>query len=201
MKNKKILMMCIDAMFLSIILIMTFTPLGFITLFGVVSNTLIHIPVLIGALLFGYKKGLLYGTFFGLASLFKALTSPVTILDPYFVNPLVSVLPRVLFGLISGLVFDLIKKLPKVYNMPLLYVSSFILTILHSILTLGSLSLVHYQEINSLATSYYGSILLFIYGTIITNGLIEGGLALIITPSLYLPLKKYLNNYRLIEIK
>lgn len=201
MRNKKILMMCIDAMFLSIILIMTFTPLGFITLFGVVSNTLIHIPVLIGALLFGYKRGLLYGAFFGFASLFKALSSPVTILDPYFVNPLVSVLPRVLFGLISGLIFDLIKNLPKKFNIPLLYVSSFLLTIIHSILTLSLLSLVYYEEINNLATGYYGSILLFIYGTIITNGLIEGGLSLLITPSIYFPLRRYLNKKRLIEIK
>lgn len=202
MKNKKkIFMLAIDALFLAIIVIMTFTPLGFITIFGVVSNTLIHIPVLIGALLFGYKRGLVYGIFFGICSLLRAVTSPIGILDPYFVNPLVSVLPRALFGLLSGLTFDLIKKLPQKVSIPLIYVSSFILTIMHTILTLGILSLVNYSEINSLATQHYGSIMLFIYGVLITNGVIEGAFALLVCPSAYIPLKHLLNKKYKMEIK
>lgn len=202
MKNKKkIFMLAVDALFLAIIVIMTFTPLGFITIFGVVSNTLIHIPVLIGALLFGYKRGLVYGIFFGICSLLRAVTSPVGILDPYFVNPLVSVLPRALFGLLSGLFFDLIKKLPQKASIPLIYVGSFVLTIIHTILTLGILSLVNYSEINSLASQYYGSIMLFIYGVLITNGVIEGALALLVCPSAYIPLKHFLNKKYKMEIK
>lgn len=194
MKNKKqVLMLAIDSLFLAIIIIMTFTPLGFITLFNVVSNTLIHVPVIIGALLFGWKKGLLYGTIFGLCSLFRALTSPVSVLDPFFVNPLVSVLPRALFGLISGLLFDLLKKLPKKYSIVSMYVSSFLLTILHTVLTLGMLSIVYYSDINALASEAYGSIMLFIYGVIITNGVIEAGLALAVCPSIAIPMQNYIN--------
>ncbi len=192
MKNKKSVLICIDAMFLAIILIMTFTPLGFITLFGVVSNTLIHIPVLIGALLLGKKRGLLYGTFFGFASFFKALISPVGLLDPFFVNPLISILPRMLFGYGSGIVFDLIKKLKFRFQITLVYLSSFLLTIFHSLLTLSILGIVYFESINNLIEGYYSSILLFISGVLLSNGIIEGILALVSVPLIYLATYKYI---------
>ena len=202
MRNKKkIFMLAMDALFLAVIIIMTFTPLGFVTLFGIVSNTLIHIPVLIGALLFGWKRGLAYGIFFGLCSMFKAITSPIGILDPYFVNPLVSVLPRAIFGLLSGLLFDFIKRLPRKVNIPLLYVSMFVMTVLHTIITLGILSLVNLTEISALAGEYYGGVFLFIWAVLITNGVIEGGLAVLVAPSAYLPLKTFLNRKYKMDIK
>ena len=199
--KKKTFMLAMDALFLALIIIMTFTPLGFITLFGIASNTLIHIPVLIGALLFGWKRGLVYGIFFGFCSVFKAITTPMTILDPYFANPLVSVLPRAIFGLLSGLLFDVIKRLPKKVNIPLIYVSMFVMTVLHTVLTLGILSLVNYSEISLLAGENYGSIILFIWAVLVSNGLIEGGLALLVAPSAYIPLKTFLNRKYKMEIK
>ncbi len=199
MRNKKKnLLLAIDALFFAIIIIMTFTPLGFITIFGVVSNTLIHIPVLIGALLFGYKRGLMYGVFFGLCSLLKAAISPVGILDPYFVNPLVSILPRLLFGLLSGLIFDLLKKLPQKFSFPLIVVCSFMLTIMHTIMTLGILSLTYYSDINSLTS---GAIIMFILGVLITNGVIEGVLALLVCPPVYISLRYFLNKKYKLDIK
>jgi len=130
-------------MFLAIMLIMTFVPsLGFISIGGAISITLLHIIVLIGAILMGWKRGLLYGFFFGILSLIKAATSPVSILDPYFVNPLISVLPRATFGLLAGLSFDAIKKMKSNAMKSLLIpVASFVLTIFHSVFVLTFLGL------------------------------------------------------------
>lgn len=130
-------------MFLAIMLIMTFVPsLGFISIGGAISITLLHIIVLIGAILMGWKRGLLYGFFFGILSLIKAATSPVSILDPYFVNPLISVLPRAAFGLLAGLSFDAIKKMKSNAMKSLLIpVASFVLTIFHSVFVLTFLGL------------------------------------------------------------
>jgi uncharacterized membrane protein len=140
--------MTINAMFIAILTIMTFTNIGFIAFTPIVSATLLHIPVLFGALLFGWKAGLFYGLIFGLLSLLRAAIAPVTVFDPYFINPLVSVLPRVIFGLSTGLLFDFIRRLffhnnvkDIIINKLTLLISSFLLTLLHSILVLTALGL------------------------------------------------------------
>lgn len=201
MKNKKkTFMLAMDALFLAIILIMTFTPLGFIS-FGVVSGTIIHIPVLLGAILFGWKRGLTYGIFFGLCSMFKAITMPQSILDPYFINPLVSVLPRALFGLLSGLMFDVIKKLPQKVNIPLLYINMFVMTIIHTILTLGILLIIYFNGVKTDMGETFNGAINFIWAILLANGIFEGLFALLVAPSAYLPLKNFLNRKYKMDIK
>ena len=91
---------------------MVYTPIGMIS-FGVISATTIHIPVIIGAVVLGVKYGVILGGVMGVASLIRAATAPVTVLDPLFVNPLVSVLPRILIGLVAALVYLLVMKIFK----------------------------------------------------------------------------------------
>ena len=99
----------IDALFLALFILFTFVPwLGYYQV-GPISFQIVHIFVLIGAAIFGWKKGLLYGFIFGLLSLIKAASFPGT-LDFAFLNPFVSILPRALFGFVAGFVFDIIKK-------------------------------------------------------------------------------------------
>lgn len=166
MLHKKMRSMAIDAMFLAIMAIMTFIPsLGFISLGGVISVTLLHIVVLIGACYGNTKKGALYGLYFGLLSLIKAATAPVSILDPYFVNPLISVLPRFIFGLLAGLSFSFIKKLKKASIKSFLVpFSAITLTMLHSVMVLGMLGIINGAKISDGSdVSYWvmmGSVLL-----------------------------------------
>jgi uncharacterized membrane protein len=61
------------------------------------SITVMHVPVIIGAILEGPAVGAAVGLVFGVSSLIKAATTPVGI-DAFFVNPLVSVLPWILIG-------------------------------------------------------------------------------------------------------
>lgn len=143
MRSKKIQNLTVDAMFLAIMVIMTFVPsLGFISIGGAISITLLHIVVLIGAIYKGWKRGLLYGFYFGMLSLLKAAIAPVSVLDPYFVNPLISVLPRVAFGLIAGLAFDFIRRIKSnVLKSVLIPVNCFLMTMVHSVLVLTFLGL------------------------------------------------------------
>lgn len=110
MKRDKIRSIVYDAMFLAIFVVFTFVPyLGYITI-GPVSFTYIHLFVILGAALFGWKRGLLYGFFMGIFSLIKAVQFPGTA-DYFFLNPFISVFPRMIFGLASGLLFDRLKKI------------------------------------------------------------------------------------------
>lgn len=146
-KNKIIMSITVDAMFLALIAVLSFVPyLGFIEI-GPISFTIIHIIVLIGALLFGTGKGTLYGLFFGLFSLFVALTKPATP-NYFFVNPFISVLPRVLFGFFSGLIFDFFRKRTTFKNYLLICAPlAGLLTFLHSFLTLTCLYVFGYLDI------------------------------------------------------
>ncbi len=124
--------MTILAMFIAIILVMTFVPyLGYIQIPNFPSILLIHIPVLIGGAILGRNAGMILGLVFGIGSLLKALYSPG--LDYLFIFPWVSVLPRFIFGL---LIYDVTRFFRKIINPRWLAISvSFVLlTIIHTLL-------------------------------------------------------------------
>lgn len=139
MQNKNIIKsMAISAIFIALIAIMTFVPyVGFITV-GVISITIIHVVVLAAALIFGWKQGLITGIAFGLCSLIKASTMPVSSMDFLFVNPLISVLPRAIFGFLSGLIFQTLKKNIKNIGLrsTLYVVTAVAMTALHTVMVL-----------------------------------------------------------------
>ncbi len=56
MRNNKTAELVLTALFAAIIIIMAFTPLGYIPLV-VINATIIHIPVILGSLFCGPKKG------------------------------------------------------------------------------------------------------------------------------------------------
>ena len=87
------------------------TPLGFIPI-GPTNATIMHSPVIIGAIVEGPLVGITVGFIFGATSLLKALTMP-TITSFAFINPLVSILPRMLIGVIAYYVYKLTIKFTK----------------------------------------------------------------------------------------
>ncbi len=149
-----------DALFLAIILIMGFVPqMGYITIAPGVSLTLMHVPVLIGCACFGWKRGWLYGLFFGATSCIQALSNPVGF-NAFFIYPWISILPRVIFGLLAGLVFDLLKKLPKVLRGRLgIGLAGFLMTIIHTGLVFLDLFIFYPSEITAMfhSTSTIGN--------------------------------------------
>jgi uncharacterized membrane protein len=95
------------------------TPLGFIPV-GPTRATIMHIPVIIGAITEGPIVGGLVGLIFGLFSIFQAVTNPTPV-SFVFLNPLVSVVPRVLIGIISHYVYKSLKDLGNKKTLYFLY--------------------------------------------------------------------------------
>jgi uncharacterized membrane protein len=89
------------------------TPLGFIPWAGA-SLTIMHIPVILGAVLEGPVVGLVIGFIFGVFSMIRAATSPQSPLDIAFTNPLISVLPRLFIGPVAWLVWSGLKRWPVI---------------------------------------------------------------------------------------
>jgi len=67
------------------------TRLGFIPWFSGVSLTIMHLPVIIGAVLEGPVVGFAIGLIFGIFSLIQAAIAPTGPTDVWFTNPLISV--------------------------------------------------------------------------------------------------------------
>ena len=97
---------------LAITVILDVSPLGAIPL-GAISATITHIPTIITGVILGPIAGLIMGTLLGFVSLIHALTRPLTPFDPLFINPLVSVLPRMFIGVASYYTFTAVSKFAK----------------------------------------------------------------------------------------
>jgi len=127
MKNEKTYELVLTALFTAIIVIMAFTPLGYIPLV-VINATIIHIPVILGALFLGPKKGAFLGFVFGLTSFinntFKAATASAFVFSPVLAYNAVGVsgifkslyicfVPRILVGIVPYFVYILIRRALK----------------------------------------------------------------------------------------
>lgn len=87
------------------------TPLGFIPI-GPTRATIMHIPVIIGSILYGPLIGGFLGLIFGLSSLVTSYISPGVVAF-VFLNPLISVLPRIILGVGTAYLYQWISKINK----------------------------------------------------------------------------------------
>lgn len=97
---------------LGITILLDVTPLGAVPL-GAISATITHIPTIITGIILGPIAGFIMGTSLGVISLLHALTRPMTVLDPLFINPLVSVLPRMFIGVVAYYAYHAVARIFK----------------------------------------------------------------------------------------
>lgn len=108
MKNGKISRMAQLALLLAVLLVMAFTPLGYLNI-GPLSVTFLVIPVVVGAVVLGGRAGLALGLAFGITSFVQcfgisAFGVALMGIDP-LATALICIVPRVLVGLFSRLTF------------------------------------------------------------------------------------------------
>ncbi len=174
MKNNKVYEISVISVFTAMIVVMALVPmLGFIQIFAI-SLTLIHIPVLIGGIFGGRKAAIYLGAVFGIMSLIIAFMRPANPVDMLFQNPLISVLPRVLFGYFLYEIYLLARRWIK-NPFVAITTSMVVSTIVHTILVLIPLYLIGEETLVSLGVT--ASILPFIWGVLISNGFLEAILA------------------------
>lgn len=190
-KNNNIFQLTIVSMLIAILIVQTFVPmLGYIPL-GPIDVTIVHITVILTAVLFGSKHGMIIGTIWGLLSMFRAYLQP-TPFNVVFLNPIISVIPRLLVGWISGILFILIRN--KTSKKISYAITAAIGTLLNTILVLGSIYLFA-SETYANALGIPESLLLKALGTIVvSNGVIEIIASVFILPLLAIPLSKVLEN-------
>lgn len=113
--------------------------LGYIQISPTISLTIMHIPVVLAAILAGLPGGIVAGLIFGLTSLVNAAANPSGVLDPLFVNPLCSVLPRMIFGVAAWGIFKLLEKIPYCPKSVNSLVTAIFSSLIHSFVVIGSM--------------------------------------------------------------
>lgn len=100
----------------AVLLVMSFTPVGFLTI-GPLAITLNMIPVAIGAVALGPKGGAVLGAVFGITSFLQCIgiggTSPMGVIL-FEINPVLAFvqrfLPRLIMGVLTAYIYKLVKK-------------------------------------------------------------------------------------------
>ena len=100
----------------AVLLVMSFTPVGFLTI-GPLASTLNMIPVAIGAVALGPKGGAILGAVFGITSFLQCIgiggTSPMGVIL-FEINPVLAFvqrfLPRLIMGVLTAYIYKLVKK-------------------------------------------------------------------------------------------
>ena len=198
MRNEQIKKIAFTGIIIALIIVMSFTMLGFITISSGASITLVHIPVLIGAIVLGKKYGAVLGLIFGLCSLILAFMNVST--NAPFTNPIVSILPRVLFGFMISPIYNLIKKLIK-NDIISTVLSLCLCTLIHTIIVLVPMYIVWRTGFYFGVADYTAAfgdgtgtnLFTIIFGILLANGLIEIALAGLVGTPIAMAMKVVLN--------
>lgn len=117
------------------------THLGFLPWFGGAALTIMHVPVIIGAILEGPGVGVVIGLIFGVFSLIQAAIAPTGPTDVWFTNPVISVLPRLFIGPVAAWVYGALRRANEPFAMT---VSGIAGSLTNTVLVLGVLGLYRY---------------------------------------------------------
>ncbi len=182
MRNEQIKNITFCSIMIALILLLSFSPLGYVEILAI-PITIIHIPVLIGSIVLGKKYGLILGGVFGVTSMILSFMSITT--QAPFTNPIVSVVPRMLFGFIVFPIYSLFNKKIEVKAVAN-GLTMAVCTLFHTVVVLTVLYFITKSNFFFGADDYLpsqdGNTSLFktIYLVFTTNGIIEIALAVLV---------------------
>ncbi|WP_373600073.1 ECF transporter S component [Paraclostridium bifermentans] len=186
-KKINVRQMAVIGMLSAISIMLSMTPLGFIPI-GPIDATIMHIPVIIGAIIEGPIVGGIIGFIFGFTSFIRALTMP-NITSFAFMNPLISIIPRVIMGVASYYVYKGVFKVSKNISAAGAF-SGMIGSLLNTFGVLGMIYLLYaqrYVEAIGGDTSTAGAVIL---GIAATNGIPEAIIGALVVSGVVTILKK-----------
>ncbi|WP_053955220.1 ECF transporter S component [Inediibacterium massiliense] len=169
----------------AVTIVLGVTGLGFIPI-PPFKSTIMHIPVIIGAILEGPLVGAMIGLLFGLFSMFQALNtfSPVTFV---FLNPIVAILPRMLIGVTSYYAYKICKTKSISFNIS---IGTAIGSFTNTIGVLGLIYILYIDEYAK-ALNMSQSVATKTLLALVFNGFVSAGTAIVITVPVVLAVKRF----------
>lgn len=178
MKNRKTLEMVQMAVLTAILLIMAFTPLGYLKTLGL-EISLLTIPVVIGAMVLGPRAGAGLGLLFGITSFYQCFGASAFGATLLGINPIltfvVCVPTRCLMGFLAGIVYRIVSKGDKMRTVSC-FIGGFAGAFMNTLLFMGALLLCFWNTplIQDLIASLgSGNVIAFVVAFVGVNGLLE----------------------------
>lgn len=181
------------ALLVALELVLAFTPLGYIPL-GFMNATTMHIPVILGACLLGPKAGAVLGAEFGITSVIRATITPNLtsfVFTPFYsfspefsgnwTSLIVAIVPRVLIGVIAGLVFQLVMRLSHDKQALALPIAGFVGSMVNTIGVMGLIYLLFGEQYAAAGGKSFDLLLGVIMGVVGINGVPEALIAAVLT--------------------
>ncbi len=182
------------ALMAAIVVLLASTPLGMIQL-PVIKATTTHIPVILGAILFGPMAGCILGAVFGICSMVSNTVAPTLLsfaFSPFMSTTgmvgaikaiWISVGCRICIGLAAGWLWKGLKAL-KLNDLIALPIVGFLGSMVNTVMVMGSIYFLlaqQYAEAKNVAlTSVYGLIM----GTVTGAGIMEAVAALVLVTAI-----------------
>lgn len=183
------------ALLLALVLIMSYTPLGYLPV-GPLVLSLLTIPVAVGAIVMGPASGAILGGAFGLTSFFNAVRGGGSMTSIFFtLNPLGTFLlcfgARLAMGWLCGLVYRAARRLWPQRRRLCCAIGGLAAPLLNTLLFMGLLVLLFYQ------TDYVQGLVakmgaanpfVFVVGMVGIQGLVEALLGCLVGAAVTAPL-------------
>ena len=178
------------AMLSGVLLVMGMTGIGFIPL-PVIKATTMHIPVILGAILLGPGAGAALGAVFGFCSIWANTTAPGLLSFAFSPFMTTEGLPgavkslwialgcRILFGLVAGVLWKLIRKITR-KDYIALPVTAVIATLCHTCFVMGSIYILLAQQYAAAKNVAISAVFGLIMGTVTASGIPEAIVAAIL---------------------
>ena len=201
-RSKKTSDMVKMALFIALIILLSVTPLGYIPL-GAINATTIQMPVIIGAVLFGWKKGAVLGGVFGITSLLKNTIQPN--LTSFVFSPFVpvfgeesgslwaiviSLLPRIMIGVTAAIVFVLLTKI-KINKTIASAAAGFCGSLINTVLVMGGIWLFFGESYSAAKDIAYNALLATVSATITGAGITEAIVSAVVCGTVCTALIRY----------
>lgn len=170
----------------AITIVMGLTGLGFIP-FPTIKATIMHLPVIAGAILEGPVVGAFVGLIFGIFSIYQNMTAP-SVLSPALINPLVSVVPRILIGITSYYAYKAVKTKSMSVKIG---VGAVVGSLTNTLLVMSMIILLYANTYAKAKNIDPANVAKFIYGTVVLPyGTLEAAVAAAVMIPLVLAVTK-----------
>ncbi len=196
-RTTKTLMLTQNAVLASIVVLMAFTPIGYLRI-GAVEMTFIMIPVAVGAITLGEKSGAFLGLVFGVSSFIQCFgMSPfgaaLLQINPIF-TLIMCLVPRVLMGYLCGVIYKLLAKAKKGIAV---IIASFSAPVINTILFIASL-MIFFGKTDFIMGMRAGTenLMAFLIAFVGLNGVMEIVTTTLIAPPVALAVEKAVRKFK-----
>lgn len=189
--NPTVVEMTMTTLLAALIVLMTFTPIGYIPL-GPVKMTLLTLPVAVGSIVLGARSGIILGTIFGLTSFYTCFGLDLIGVALMSINPFLTfimcVVPRILCGFLPALIYKAISKNGTKNTMLAIPVAGASVAVINTLLFLGSMWLFFGNNLTDVVGATIDNIFVLFALFAGTNGLIEIAVNIVVGTAICKPL-------------